>query len=68
MFSSYRYHPEYVADVSGGYRSLTYSHNINPREFVCPHELASGICHDSACDYQHLKDIQLTGASYREFF
>lgn len=63
MFKSYRYHPDYTANVQGGYRSLTYSNNIDPRTEVCPFEAAGGVCNDPHCTYQHFRSMGLTGAS-----
>ncbi|KAF7592636.1 hypothetical protein BBP40_012658 [Aspergillus hancockii] len=43
VFKAYRYHPNYTDDVTGGYRSLTYSHNIDPMVYLCPFEGAGGL-------------------------
>ncbi|MCJ1251410.1 hypothetical protein MMC30_008643 [Trapelia coarctata] len=59
-FHSYRYHPKYVSDVPGGFRSLTYSHNLNPNEPLCRWELAGGTCNDGSCNYQHFRSMPLT--------
>ena len=61
-FRAYRYHPEYTNDVLGGYRSLTFSHNINPDKPLCVYEAAGGICNDHSCDDQHFRDMSLSGA------
>ncbi|KAJ5689506.1 hypothetical protein N7462_003898 [Penicillium macrosclerotiorum] len=42
-FKAYRYHPGYTEDVSDGYRSLTFSHDIDSMKYFCPYELAGGI-------------------------
>ncbi|KAL8758083.1 MAG: hypothetical protein Q9199_001763 [Rusavskia elegans] len=32
QFHAYRYHPDFVSSIGNGYRSLTYSHNIDARK------------------------------------
>ncbi|KAF9248169.1 hypothetical protein DTO013E5_5994 [Penicillium roqueforti] len=59
-FKAYRYHPHYAADVPSGYRSLTYSHNIDSMKYMCPYELAGGVCNDRSCEFQHLRDMTLS--------
>ncbi|GME49363.1 protein red1 [Neofusicoccum parvum] len=59
-FKAYRYHPQYSHSVSGGYRSLTYSHEIDPMKPICPFETAGGICNDSACDGQHFRAMSIS--------
>ncbi|KAI4730004.1 hypothetical protein E4T49_02264 [Aureobasidium sp. EXF-10728] len=56
-FKGYRYHPDYPREVQGGYRSLTYSHQIDPNKELCRYEVASGVCNDSSCEYQHFRDM-----------
>ncbi|KAG9661961.1 hypothetical protein KCU95_g18060, partial [Aureobasidium melanogenum] len=56
-FKGYRYHPDYSREVQGGYRSLTYSHQIDPNKELCRYEVASGVCNDSSCEYQHFRDM-----------
>ncbi|KAI4807110.1 hypothetical protein E4T44_10992, partial [Aureobasidium sp. EXF-8845] len=41
-FKGYRYHPDYPHEVSSGYHSLTYSHQIDPNKELCRFEVASG--------------------------
>ncbi|KAK2754400.1 hypothetical protein FQN54_007044 [Arachnomyces sp. PD_36] len=60
QFNAYRYHPSYVDDIHEGYRSLTYSHDIDPDKFICPFEASSGICKDDSCAYQHFRDMYLS--------
>ncbi|MCJ1385177.1 hypothetical protein MMC17_008298 [Xylographa soralifera] len=60
IFTSYRYHPKYVLEVDGGFRSLTYSHKIDPKEPLCRWELAGGTCNDDSCKYQHFRSMSLT--------
>jgi hypothetical protein len=62
-FRAFRFHPEFEQQVSGGVRSLSYSHSIDPRLEFCRYELAGGACNDQSCEYQHFKDIALAGAS-----
>lgn len=62
QFKSFRYHPQYLKEVSSGYRSLTYSHTINPEIPLCRYEL-DGVCNDDSCQSQHLRNIGLSGAS-----
>ncbi|KAJ5948810.1 hypothetical protein N7454_002117 [Penicillium verhagenii] len=59
-FKAYRYHPGYTQDVSDGYRSLTYSHDIDSMSYFCPYELAGGICNDRSCQFQHFRDMTLS--------
>ena len=62
-FKSYRYHPEYSKGVSGGFRSMTYSHQIDPEKPICRFEAAGGTCNDDECDSQHFRGMGLDGAS-----
>ncbi|KAJ5107767.1 hypothetical protein N7456_004442 [Penicillium angulare] len=59
-FKAYRYHPTFTNDVSSGYRSLTYSHDIDAMKYFCPYELAGGVCNDRSCEFQHFRDINLS--------
>ncbi|KAJ6092566.1 hypothetical protein N7486_007855 [Penicillium sp. IBT 16267x] len=59
-FKAYRYHPSYTEDVSDGYRSLTYSHDIDSMNYFCPYELAGGVCNDRSCQFQHFRDMTLS--------
>ncbi|KAJ5958474.1 uncharacterized protein N7479_005624 [Penicillium vulpinum] len=59
-FKAYRYHPHYTEDIPSGYRSLTYSHNIDSMKYMCPYELAGGVCNDRSCEFQHLRDMTLS--------
>ncbi|KAL2820506.1 hypothetical protein BDW59DRAFT_150825 [Aspergillus cavernicola] len=60
LFKAYRYHPTYSDNVSGGYRSLTYSHSIDPMNYLCPFEASGGICNDRSCEFQHFRDMALS--------
>ncbi|RKF57564.1 hypothetical protein GcC1_188012 [Golovinomyces cichoracearum] len=59
IFHAYRFHPNFKSEVSGGLRSITYSHKIDEKKEFCRFEIAGGICNDSACDLQHFKSITL---------
>lgn len=59
QFKSFRYHPRYLKEVSNGFRSLTYSHTINPEIPLCRYEL-DGVCNDDSCQSQHLRSIGLS--------
>ncbi|KAI4157243.1 MAG: hypothetical protein L6R39_000703 [Caloplaca ligustica] len=60
-FHAYRYHPDFVSRVGGGYRSLTYSHKIDATKPICPYEVG-GRCNDASCENQHFKSMNLSGA------
>lgn len=61
QFKSFRYHPRYLEEVSNGFRSLTYSHTINPDIPLCRYEL-DGVCNDDSCQSQHLRRVGMSGA------
>ncbi|KAG0003119.1 Zinc finger C3H1 domain-containing protein [Modicella reniformis] len=60
MFRSYRFSPRYQETARDGYRSLTYSHRIDPLKPMCIYELSGGSCNDDSCKSQHLRDCALT--------
>ena len=62
MFKSYRYHPSYAQDISGGFLSMTFSHQIDPEKPFCQYESAGGACNDPECPDQHFRDATITGA------
>ena len=64
QFTSYRFHPEFVNEVPGGYRSLTYSNDIQPEVELCQYELSGGVCNDESCKSQHFQKMMLPGASH----
>jgi hypothetical protein len=37
--------------INIGYRSLTYSHDIDSMKYMCPYELAGGVCNDRSCEH-----------------
>ncbi|KAL8954170.1 MAG: hypothetical protein Q9222_000054 [Ikaeria aurantiellina] len=59
QFHAYRYHPDFISKVGSGYRSLTYSHNIDARKPICPYEIG-GRCNDALCEDQHFKSMNLS--------
>ncbi|KAL8716331.1 MAG: hypothetical protein Q9220_000236 [cf. Caloplaca sp. 1 TL-2023] len=59
QFHAYRYHPDFISKVGNGYRSLTYSHNIDARKPICPYEIG-GRCNDASCEDQHFKSMNLS--------
>ncbi|KAK0363169.1 hypothetical protein LTR02_012855 [Friedmanniomyces endolithicus] len=59
-FHDYRFHPDYLDTVAGGYKSLTYSHVIDPHTPWCPHEASGGQCNDRACGNQHFRGMGVT--------
>ncbi|CAD0037749.1 unnamed protein product [Aureobasidium pullulans] len=59
-FKGYRFHPDYPREVQGGYRSLTFSHQIDPNKELCRFEVARGVCNDSSCEYQHFRDMAVS--------
>jgi len=62
VFKDYRYHPDFAKNVPGGFKSLTYSNQINPDKEICRTELEGGKCGDAKCEYQHFKGMAISGA------
>jgi hypothetical protein len=62
MFKSYRYHPSFAQETSGGFLSTTFSHQIDLEKPMCQYETAGGSCNDEACANQHFRDMAITGA------
>jgi Putative zinc-finger domain len=61
-FQSFRYHQKFKEAVpQGGYRSLTYSNNIDPSVPLCATELAGGVCENAKCGEQHFRHLGLSG-------
>lgn len=60
MFRSFRFSPRFKSTVRGGYRSLTFSHKIDPMKRMCLYELSGGSCNDDNCKSQHIRDCGLT--------
>ncbi|KIX10135.1 uncharacterized protein Z518_01216 [Rhinocladiella mackenziei CBS 650.93] len=58
-FKTYRFHPEFHDKVKSGYRSLTYSNNIDPSRTLCPTELSGETCNDPTCEEQHFSQMGL---------
>ncbi|KAF2820508.1 hypothetical protein CC86DRAFT_332974 [Ophiobolus disseminans] len=61
MFKSYRYHPNFAHDVSGGFLSPTFSHQIDAEKPFCQYETAGGSCNDPECPNQHFRGMGITG-------
>lgn len=59
-FRSFRYHPQYLHLVKGGWRSLTFSNRIDADKPFCFYELTGGICNDTSCESQHFRQIVLS--------
>ncbi|KAI9709979.1 MAG: hypothetical protein M1820_003057 [Bogoriella megaspora] len=59
-FRAFRFHPEYLRTVAGGFRSITYAHRIDTQKQICRFEGAGGSCNDPQCEYQHFKDMKLS--------
>lgn len=62
QFRSYRYHPQYLKMVEGGWRSLTFSNRIDSDKLFCVYEISGGKCNDTSCEEQHFRQIALSGA------
>ncbi|EZF99669.1 hypothetical protein H113_00768 [Trichophyton rubrum MR1459] len=60
LFRAYRYHPDFTNLTSGGFRSLTYSHDIDPHKPLCDLEIAGGVCDAPSCGFQHFRDMNLS--------
>jgi hypothetical protein len=61
-FQSFRYHEQFSKEPpKDGYRSLTYSNNIDPAVPLCLTELAGGVCQDPMCSEQHFRHLGLSG-------
>ncbi|KAH9809838.1 putative zinc-finger domain [Teratosphaeria destructans] len=53
LFHDYRFHPGYLAQVKGGFRSLTYSNRISWDNYFCTSELEGKQCTNRFCSFQH---------------
>lgn len=62
-FRKYRFHPDFLETVPGGFRSMSFSNRIDPQKPLCRFEVASGVCNDPDCQSQHFREMSLTGAS-----
>ncbi|KAK2875190.1 hypothetical protein FQN49_001707, partial [Arthroderma sp. PD_2] len=60
LFRAYRYHPNFTDHINGGFRSLTYSHNIDPHKPLCDLEITGGVCDAPSCGFQHFQDMNLS--------
>lgn len=62
-FKTFRFHQSFDDTVKTGYRSLTYSNNIDPSRPLCPTELSGELCTDPSCEEQHFGQLGLSGMS-----
>lgn len=60
-FKTFRFHQAFDDTVKSGYRSLTYSNNIDPSRPLCSTELSGALCTDPSCEDQHFRQLGLTG-------
>lgn len=60
-FKSFRFHPQFSDVVKNGFRSLTYSNNIDPKTPLCSAELEGRFCEDVKCVDQHFGSMALSG-------
>lgn len=58
---SFRFHPQFNELVKSGYRSLTYSNNIDAKKPLCSTELEGKMCTDIKCIDQHFGSMALSG-------
>ncbi|KAK7192003.1 hypothetical protein PSPO01_01575 [Paraphaeosphaeria sporulosa] len=61
LFKSYRYHPRFAQDVSSGFLSTTFSHQIDQEKPLCEHEASGHDCTDADCPFQHFRDMNISG-------
>lgn len=61
-FKDFRYHDQFSDLISDGYKSLTFSNDIDPKKPFCPTELLGGDCQEPGCQEQHFRQVALTGA------
>lgn len=59
----FRFNAQFSDLVKEGYRSLTYSHQIDKDVPLCPTELSGLQCTDGDCEEQHFRRIALSGTS-----
>ncbi|KAK3722943.1 hypothetical protein LTR37_002088 [Vermiconidia calcicola] len=59
-FKDFRWHPDYLKEVPGGFKSLTYNHNIDSVKPLCFFEAAGGKCNDRGCQNQHFREMGLS--------
>lgn len=57
-FRSFRAHPHFRKHLGLPLASLTYSHSLNPFQYLCRYELRGG-CRDPACVLQHARQFAL---------
>ncbi|KAL5453848.1 hypothetical protein PMIN07_007779 [Paraphaeosphaeria minitans] len=62
LFKSYRYHPNFAQDVSSGFLSTTFSHQIDQEKPLCEREASGYECTDADCPFQHFRNMNISGA------
>lgn len=61
-FQAYKFHPQYVDNVAGGWKSMTYNSKIDVSRPICPFVLNDGQCPNGAsCEFQHFDKMALSG-------
>lgn len=61
-FKNFRYYDQFPEIVPSGYKSLTFSNNIDPRRPFCATDLSGQACEDPTCQEQHFRQVVMTGA------
>jgi len=59
---SFRFNPQFTQLIPNGYRSLTYSNQIDASRPLCSTELEGKLCTDVKCEEQHFGALGLSGA------
>lgn len=67
-FKSFRFSPFYKENVSGGYKSLTYSNTITQKKnIVCSNDIFKGKCTNKKCPFLHFAQMTPTGIHNHNF-
>ncbi|ETS78513.1 hypothetical protein PFICI_10575 [Pestalotiopsis fici W106-1] len=60
-FHAYKFHPQYMENVAGGLKSMTYSSKIDTSRPICPFVLDGGQCPKGPdCEFQHFEKMVLS--------
>ncbi|KAI4602207.1 hypothetical protein KJ359_009445 [Pestalotiopsis sp. 9143b] len=63
-FQAYKFHPQYVENVAGGWKSMTYNSKIDVSRPICPFVLNDGQCPNGAsCEFQHFDKMALSDSA-----
>lgn len=62
ILKSFRFHPQFTQLIPNGYRSLTYSNQVDANRPLCSTELEGKMCTDVKCEDQHFAALGLSGA------